>query len=62
MGHLGMIAEDAGHVLQVAFASGASRTAWWWVIPPGVCIVIMVVSVYLISRAYERVASPRLAD
>jgi peptide/nickel transport system permease protein len=51
-----------GQILQVAFASGASRKAWWWVIPPGVCIVLMVVSVYLISRAYEKVANPRLAD
>jgi len=51
-----------GQVLQVAFTSGASRKAWWWVVPPGACIMLMVVSVYLISRVYEKVANPRLAD
>ena len=49
-----------GTILHAARLSGAWRTAWWWVIPPGLFICITVVSVFLISRALEVLTNPRL--
>ncbi len=49
-----------GRMLQYAFASGATRGAWWWVVPPGLMITLLVLSVYLVRRGYEDVVNPRL--
>ncbi len=49
-----------GTILHEARLSGAWRTAWWWIIPPGVLIMITVVSVFFISRALEVLTNPRL--
>ena len=49
-----------GQILHASFLSGAIRTAWWWVIPPGLAIVILVTSVFLITRGLEDVNNPRL--
>lgn len=49
-----------GTILHSARLSGAWRTAWWWVIPPGLFICITVVSVFLISRSLEVLTNPRL--
>ena len=51
-----------GKMLYFAFWAGAIRTAWWWVIPPGLCIGLLVLSSYLIARAYERVLNPKLRE
>ena len=51
-----------GQMLYFAFRSGAIRTAWWWVIPPGVSIGLFVLSCYLIARAYERILNPKLRE
>ncbi len=50
-----------GTILHAARLSGAWRTAWWWVIPPGLAIMLAVVSVFFISRALEVLTNPRLA-
>ncbi len=50
-----------GTILHQARLSGAWRTAWWWVIPPGVLIMLSVVSVFFVSRALEVIANPRLS-
>ncbi len=50
-----------GSMLYSAFSSQAMYRAPWWVVPPGVAIMILVTSVYLVGRAYERVVNPRLA-
>ena len=50
-----------GGVLQEARQSGAWRTAWWWIIPPGLFIMVTVVAVFFISRALEVLSNPRLA-
>ena len=47
-----------GTMLQLSFATGAIRYAWWWVIPPGVAIMLLVMSLYYISRALEEVTNP----
>lgn len=52
--------ESWGKTLQLAFLTGAIRKAWWWAIPPGLCITLIVLSVFFLSRAYEEVINPRL--
>lgn len=49
-----------GGILHDARLSGAWRTAWWWNLPPGIFIMITVLSVFFISRSLEVVANPRL--
>ncbi|GAA4114080.1 ABC transporter permease [Aminobacter aganoensis] len=49
-----------GQMLNTAFSSGNLRTAWWWVIPPSLALVLLVSSLYLIGRAYEEQTNPRL--
>ena len=51
-----------GRMLYFAFWAGAMRTAWWWIIPPGLCIGLLVVSCYLIARGYESVLNPKLRE
>ncbi len=51
-----------GSMLENAFGSGApSAGAWWYVVPPGLCITILVLSVSLIGFLFEQVINPRLA-
>jgi peptide/nickel transport system permease protein len=49
-----------GIMLNAAFQAGAMRTAWWWVLPPGVALSAFVISVFMITRAYEELLNPRL--
>lgn len=49
-----------GQMLNTAFSSGNLRTAWWWVVPPSLALVMLVSSLYLIGRAYEEQTNPRL--
>lgn len=64
IGFLGFGDPDAlswGTIIYQAYASQTMYRAPWWVIPPGVAIMVLVSSVYFIGRAYERVVNPRLA-
>lgn len=47
-----------GTMLQLTFATGAIRNAWWWVIPPGLSIMLLVMSFYYVSRALEEITNP----
>lgn len=49
-----------GQILFNAYSAGAIRSAWWWVIPPGVCIMLLVMSVFFIGRALEELTNPEL--
>lgn len=49
-----------GQMLFNAYSAGAIRFAWWWVIPPGICIMLMVMSVFFIGRALEQLTNPEL--
>lgn len=49
-----------GVMLQLTFSSGAIAVAWWWVIPPGLSITILVVSFFYISRGIEDVTNPQI--
>ncbi|WP_205042177.1 ABC transporter permease [Rhodoligotrophos defluvii] len=50
-----------GQMLYLAYLSGAIRHAWWWTIPPGVCLTLFVGSVFLIGREFEKLTNPKLA-
>jgi peptide/nickel transport system permease protein len=49
-----------GTMLNQAFRAGAARSAWWWILPPGISLSLFVVSTYLVGRAYEVLVDPRL--
>ena len=50
-----------GYMLQDAYISQAlSGGAYNWFIPPGVCIMLVVMAGYFISRGYEELLFPRL--
>jgi peptide/nickel transport system permease protein len=49
-----------GQMLYLAYVSGSIRQAWWWTIPPGLGLSLFVISVFLVGRQYEKLASPRL--
>ena len=47
-------------MLNLAFLSGAVRHAWWWIVPPGISIILLVVAMFMIGEASEEYANPRL--
>ena len=52
-----------GTMLENAFSSGApSAGAWWYVIPPGLCITVLVLAVALIGFLFEEYVNPRLQE
>jgi peptide/nickel transport system permease protein len=52
-----------GFMLQDAFVSQAlSRGAYYWFVPSGVCIMLMVSAGFFISRGYEELLFPKLRD
>jgi len=52
-----------GHMLQDAFSSQAlSRGQYHWFVPPGLCIVLITVAGFFISRGYEALLFPKLRD
>jgi peptide/nickel transport system permease protein len=49
-----------GTILDDAFASGAiSSGAWWYLGPPGICVVLVVLAFNLIGRTLEDILDPR---
>ena len=52
-----------GTMLQDAYASQAlDRGQYAWFIPPGLCIVLVVLAGFLLSRGYEELLFPKLRD
>jgi peptide/nickel transport system permease protein len=52
-----------GSVLESAFANGAiTLGAWWYVVPPGVCVVAVVLAFTLLGRSLEAALNPRLRE
>ena len=49
-----------GQMLNIAFSTGSIRSAWWWVMPPSLCLVVLISSIYVVGRAYEEKTNPRL--
>ena len=49
-----------GSMLDDAFQTGAiSAGAWWYLLPPGLCVVAVVLAFTLVGRAMENVLDPR---
>lgn len=52
-----------GTMLQDAYASQAlDRQQFFWFIPPGICLVLVVLAGFLISRGYEELLFPKLGE
>jgi peptide/nickel transport system permease protein len=51
-----------GLMLNQAFANGAIRFAWWWVVPPGVSLALLLGALFLLARSIEGAVDRRLAD
>ncbi|MDI6809186.1 MAG: ABC transporter permease [Candidatus Eisenbacteria bacterium] len=49
-----------GKILYWAYIAQMIREAWWWVLPPGLAIVLLILSGFFIGRGYEEIANPRL--
>ncbi len=50
-----------GTMLDKATDAGAASTgAWWYLLPPGICVILVVLAFTLIGRALETVLDPRL--
>lgn len=52
-----------GFMLQDAYVSQAlARGAYYWFVPPGVCIMLAVMAGFFIGRGYEELLFPRLRE
>jgi peptide/nickel transport system permease protein len=51
-----------GRILFSCYSSQAMFKAWWWMIPPGIAIALLVLSGYLMGRAFEEIANPKLRE
>jgi peptide/nickel transport system permease protein len=52
-----------GRMLDEAFSNGAiGQNAWWYYLPPGIGIVLVVLAFTLVGHALEEVLDPRLRD
>jgi peptide/nickel transport system permease protein len=50
-----------GYMLQDAFASQAlAKQAYYWFVPPGICIILVVSAGFFITRGYENLLFPKL--
>jgi peptide/nickel transport system permease protein len=50
-----------GKMLDDAFSAGAlTRDAWWYYLPPGLCILLVVLAFVLCGQALEEILDPRL--
>jgi peptide/nickel transport system permease protein len=50
-------------MLEEAFAAGAlTREAWWYFLPPGIGIMLVVLAFTLCGQALETVLDPRLRE
>ncbi|MGD9963521.1 MAG: hypothetical protein AB7S97_06470 [Thermoplasmata archaeon] len=50
-----------GMMLEQAYTHTATESgAWWWIMPPGVAIVVMVLSFSLVGYALDDILNPKL--
>jgi peptide/nickel transport system permease protein len=50
-----------GKIIEFAFLQNAvSVGAWWVIVPPGVCITLLVIGCFLVGQAIEDALNPRL--
>jgi len=51
-----------GKMLFSCYVAQAINIAWWWVIPPGVSITLLVMSGFFIGRAFDDIFNPMLRE
>lgn len=52
-----------GSMLDDAYSVGAITTgSWWFFVPPGICVVLVVLSFTLVGQALEAVLNPKLRE
>lgn len=52
-----------GTMLERAFENGAtSQEAWWYIVPPGLCIMLLVLAVAVLGYLFEEYINPRLRE
>lgn len=51
-----------GQMIHFAFVTATIREAWWWVLPPGLCIMLLVFACFFIGRVFEEIVFPRLRE
>ncbi len=50
-----------GRIIEEAFDAGAMANGyWWWIIPPGVCVVLVTLGFTMCGYAIEEILNPRL--
>ena len=50
-----------GRVIEEAFNAGAMANGyWWWIVPPGVCVVLVTLAFTMCGYAIEEILNPRL--
>ncbi len=49
-----------GMLLQFLQTTGYTLLAPWWLVPPGVAIILLSLSFYLVGRAFDEIVNPRL--
>jgi peptide/nickel transport system permease protein len=50
-----------GTILESAFNAGAATAGnWWWLVPPGVCIVLVVLAFTMCGYALDEILNPKL--
>jgi peptide/nickel transport system permease protein len=50
-----------GTILDAAFSAGAATAGdWWWLVPPGVAIVLVVLAFTMCGYALDEILNPRL--
>ena len=66
LGFLGLLDPNEiswGSMLDSADGPGAAlRGAWWFLLPPGLCVIAVVLAFTLIGRTLEVVLNPRLGS
>ena len=52
-----------GMMLHYAYASGATSIgAYWYYLPPGICVVLVVLSFTLLGYAFDEIMNPKLRE
>jgi peptide/nickel transport system permease protein len=52
-----------GTMLENGFSAGApSANAWWYIVPPGLCITVLVSAIGLLGYVWEQHINPRLQE
>ena len=51
-----------GKMIFTAYSNDVIRQAWWWVIPPGVSIMLTVMAVFFLGRSLEQITNPELEE